>query len=112
MTTAILKAKVDSLDFPSVNWKMVCAVGFLASLALLIFYVFQINYLTTGYYLTNTYEKQISRLSDENKNLQVAFAQNSFLGQVQQRAQELNFQKATSVKYVQIPDNSVAVLKK
>ena len=118
MTTATLnylkvqrkiQTKVDSINFPGINWKMVCLFGFFISLALLVFYVLQINYLTAGYYLTNNYEKQISKLSDENKNLQVSFAENSFLGQVSQRAQELNFQKATSVQYIQILDGSVAM---
>ena len=116
MTTAVLKlvsigkkaqAKADFLDMPSVNWKMVCLIGSFICLSLLVFYVFQINDLTKGSYLINTYEKQISQLSDENKNLQVSFAENSFLGQVLQKAGELNFQKVVSVKYVQISDDSV-----
>ena len=116
MTTAVLEYlkvqknvqdKVDSIDFPAVNWKAVCLFSFFASLVLLIFYVWQINYLTTGYYLINGYEKKLSLISEENKNLQVSFAENSFLGQVSQRAHALNFQKVTSVKYIQIPDNSV-----
>jgi hypothetical protein len=46
-------------------------------------------------------------LSDENKNLQVSFAENSFLGQALQKIQALKFQKTVSVEYVQIPDSSV-----
>ncbi|MGD0577124.1 MAG: hypothetical protein ABSA74_03565 [Candidatus Staskawiczbacteria bacterium] len=118
MTTAVLnylkvqkkiQAKVESVSLPAINWKMICVFGFFVSLALLIFYVLQINYLTAGYYITGSYENQISKLSDENKNLQVSFAENSFLGQVSEKAQALNFQKVTSVKYIQILDNSVAL---
>ena len=120
MTTATLnfikvqkkvKTKVESMSLPSINWKAICIVGFFMSLALLVFYVLQINYLTSGYYITNNYQKQISQLSDANKNLQVSFAENSFLSQVSEKAQALNFQKVTfsSVKYIQVPENSVAM---
>ena len=118
MTTATLsylrvqkkvRAKVESVDLPSVNWKIICFAGSIITLALLVFYVIQINYLTASTYLTNSYENQISKLSDENKNLQVSFAEDSFLGQVSEKAQALNFQKTTSVKYIQISDNSFAI---
>jgi len=79
-------------------------------LALLVFYVWQINDLTKGSYLINSYEKQISKLSDENKNLEVSFAENSFLGQALEKIQALNFQKTTSVKYIQISGSPVATI--
>lgn len=75
-------------------------------LALLVFYVWQINALTRGYYLTNTYEKQISNLSEENKNLQISFAESSFMGQALEKIKALNFQKTTSVKYIQLLDSA------
>lgn len=118
MTTATLnyikvqkkvKAKVESISLPAINWKAICILGFCMSLALLVFYVLQINYLTAGYYITSSYQNQINQLSDENKNLQVSFAENSFLGQVSEKAQALDFQKVTAVKYVQVPENSVAM---
>ena len=59
----------------------------------------------------NNYEQQISQLSDENNNLQVSFAESSFLGQAIEKIQGLNFQKTTAVKYIQIPANSVAIAK-
>ena len=120
MTTATLsfnrvqkkiQNKVDSVDIPAINWKAVCFMGFFISLALLVFYVWQINDLTKGSYLMNSYEKQISKLSEENKNLEISFAESSFLGQAVEKIQALNFQKNTSVKYIQIPDNSVAIAK-
>ena len=107
-----LQAKIDSVDLPKVNWKSVCLVGFFMSLALLVFYVWQINDLTRGSYTINSYEKQISKISSENKNLEVSFAESSFLGQALEKIQALNFQKTTSVKYIQIPADSVAMVTK
>ena len=115
MTTAVLgylrvqkkiQTKVSSMSFPEVNWKAVCFVGFFISLALLVFYVWQVNDLTRGSYTINSYENQISKLSDENKNLEISFAENSFLGQALEKIQALNFQKTTSVKYIKILDSS------
>ena len=117
MTTAILalsraqknvQSKIDSIELPIVNWKAVCFIGFLISLALLGFYVWQINALTRGYYLINGFEKQLDTLSEENKNLQVSFAENSFLGQALVKIQALNFQKTTTVKYIQVPNTALA----
>lgn len=110
--TTIALTRIESIDLPKINWKAICIVGFCVSLVSLVFYVWQINSLTKGSYLINSYEKQISKLSDENKNLQVSFAERSFLGQALLKIQALNFQKTTSVKYIQIPDNSVATLQK
>ena len=111
MTTATLnfyraqkkfQAKINHIDLPATNWKTVCFIGFFISLALLIFYVWQINDLTKGSYFINSYEKQISKLSEENENLEISFAESSFFGQALPKIQALNFQKTTSVKYMQI----------
>lgn len=117
MTTLILtysrvqkrvQSSVESIEFPAVNWKAVCLAGFFITLALLIFYVWQVNSLTAGSYTVGDYQRQISKLSDENKNLQISFAESSFLGQALEKIHALNFQKTTSVKYIQVPDNFVA----
>jgi len=109
MTTAVLGyLNVQKRNFPEINWKMACFSGFLITSALLVFYVWQVQDLIRGSYLVNSYEKQLNKLSDENKNLQVSFAENDFLGQVMSRAQAIGFQKVTSVKYIQILDNAVA----
>jgi len=95
----------------NINWKIVCIMGFLMACSLLILYAFLINELTGGTYLIKNYDKQIDTLSQENKNLEVSFTKTSFLGSVKQRAQELNFEKTTSVKYIQILDASLAKAK-
>ena len=104
-----LQAKINSVDFPVINWKAITFAGFFVMLVLLVFYAWQINSLTRGSYAINSYEKQISQLSEENKVLQVSFAESSFLGQALAKIQALNFQKTTSVKYIKILDNSAQV---
>ena len=103
---------VEAVNFTESHWRFVSILGFCACLALLVFYVWQVNDLTKGSYLINSYENKVISLSNENKNLQVAFAEQSFLGQALQKAESLHFQKVSSVTYIQIPDNSVATAKK
>lgn len=121
MTTATLhlqraqkniQARVKAVDLPSVNWKVFCFIGFFASLFLLVFYVWQINDLTRGSYTINSYNKQINKLSEENKNLQVTYAESSVLSQALAKVQALNFEKTTSVKYIKISENSVATIQR
>jgi hypothetical protein len=111
-TKKISKAKIISINFPTVNWKLICATSLLLCLCLLVYYVWQINYLTKGSYLIGSYQQQINRLNNEKKDLEVSFARASLLGQVQERVQALSFQNATSIKYIQVLENSFAAAKK
>jgi len=107
MTTAVL-SKISSIEFPEINWKAACLLGFLIILTLLSLYVWLVNDLTKGSYLTADFERQINKLSQENRDLEISFAESSFLGQALMKVQALNFQKTTSIKYIKILDNSVA----
>lgn len=93
------------------NWKIICAAGFLMTCCLLILYAFLVNQLTGGTYLIKNFDKQIEALFQENRNLEVGFAKIGLLESVEERSQELNFEKTTSVKYIQILDTSVAKAK-
>jgi hypothetical protein len=79
------------------------------SIVLLFFYVFGINQLTKGSYLIGNYEKKINILLVESRDLQMNFAESSFLGGIQDRVKELSFQKTTEVKYIQVSDNYLAL---
>ena len=106
MTTAALS--YSRISLPSINWKIVFFASLLMCSSLLVFYALQINALTKGTYLINSYEKEINGLYRENCNLEVSFAESGFLGQVLAKTQEMNFLKTTSVKYIQILDASFA----
>lgn len=109
MTTATMS--IHHSPWFSINWKLICFLGFFMVSVLLTFYVYQVNYLIGGTYLISDYEKNTDSLSQETKNLEVSFAENSFLGEVLEKTQELGFQKTTAVKYIQVPDNSLALVK-
>lgn len=100
--------KIFLLRFPRVNWRAFILLGFCAVLSLSVLYVFQINRMVQGAYLINSYQKQINELTQTNKNLEINLAQISYLENIQNKTQELNFQKVQKIKYVQILDSSLA----
>ena len=117
MTTATLSyprihknnhSKTKSMELPQANWGIICIVGIVFCSFLLFFYIYQINVLTRGTYLVAGYENTIDKISEENQKLEVNFAENSFLGEVLTKTQDLNFQKTTLVKYIQVLESSLA----
>jgi len=106
-----VQSKISSMALPQLNWRFICFAGFIACSFLLLFYIYQVLDLTKGSYTINNYENQIAQISQENKDLEVNFAESDFLGEVLTKIQELNFQKTTSVSYIQILDSSVATAK-
>ncbi len=115
MTTlaySISKVKSVSLTMPIINWRKIYFIGAIFTIALvffsLIYYVFGVNDLTKGAYLIKNYNKEIKSLSSENAKLQTNLAEIGFLGNVQEKAKELSFQKVKDVNYIQI--NNLEVL--
>lgn len=102
--------KVTSMSFPRINWKMLYVSVALFSLLMLIFYVYSVNKITESVLVVRDYNKQIDELSRENSTLEASLAQVSFWGNIMEGAKELNFEKTSGVKYLQIPvtDSSLA----
>lgn len=108
MTTTALHYKVRAISLPAVNWRLICIAMFFVCLSLLVYYVWQVRYLTGGSYMVEKYESQMAKLLDEKRGLEVSFAKSGFLGQVQQKVSDLNFEKTKSVRYIRLPDNYLA----
>jgi len=107
MTTATLKlssaqGRAQTLSLPKINWKVFCVISFAVLIFSLIFYIYQVNNLTSGTYSIKMYESKIAELSKENRKLEVAFAESSFLGAVEAKTRELNFRKTSGLKYIQV----------
>lgn len=118
MTTAVLrmrraaKVKLAVLELPHANWKIVLFLAVAVMFFAVLFYAWQVNSLTRGGYIVEDYQKQIKKISGENKDLQVSFAESSFMGKAMARAQEMNFEKTTSIKYIKILDNTPTAYQK
>ncbi|HQK64039.1 MAG TPA: hypothetical protein PLF16_02720 [Candidatus Staskawiczbacteria bacterium] len=119
MTTAVLsalkiaraakpRARVKTFESPQINWAIFCILGTSLCIVSLLFYIWQINALTNKTYLIGKYEDEIKEISQENKKLEVSFAEKAILGSVTEKAQSLNLQKTTAIKYIQVSELTMA----
>lgn len=77
-------------------------------LALLVFYIFQVNALTKETHLIQSCEKKLSQLSGENEALEINFSKVNSLTNIENYLQNQNFEKVSQVKYIYILESSVA----
>ena len=87
--------------------KVFLTITFISILALLVFYIFQVNALTKETYLIQSCEKKLSQLSGENETLEVNFSKASSLSNIESYLQSQNFEKVSQVKYIYILESSV-----
>lgn len=107
----ILQKLADLLAL-KIRWKLILLTGILFLVLMLVFYVFSINQLTGGTYLIKQYNKDFALALNENKKLQATFAENGFLGNIQERTKDLYFEKTAKIKYIQITESSLASVSK
>jgi|SRR3989338_6561276 len=94
-----------------VNWDIILRLGIVSIVFFSCLYVFQVNKLAKGYYLINKYEQTKAQLLEENKDLQISLAHNSVLDKIFEKVQSMNFQPNSSVKYIYILDDYLALRK-
>jgi hypothetical protein len=104
----ILYNKLTILRFPRINRKAALILSFSLIVLLSALYVFQINDLMAGSFFIKTSLKKIDSISKENKILEIQSAQIGFLGNIEGKAKELNFEKVGKIKYIQALEGSLA----
>ena len=88
--------------------KLIWVLNFISILALLVFYIFQVNTLANETYLIQSCEEKLSQLSGENEILEVNFSKVNSLTNIENYLQNQNFEKVSQVKYIHILESSVA----
>lgn len=91
----------------SISLKIFLLSEVLLITALLAFYIYQVNVETFERYLVQEYQKKISELSKENKILEINSAQLSSLDNITLLLQELSFEKADKIHYIQVLETEV-----
>lgn len=76
-------------------------------LALLVCYIFQIQKLTQAAYLARAHEQRISTLANENQDLEIKFAKQNSLANIEALIQSLNFEPVGKMHFIRIPDTTV-----
>ena len=72
-------------------------------------YVFQVNALTQETYLIENYQEEITSYSQESSSLEYKFLQNNSFFEVENIAQELDFEKPQRVSYIEVMGSEVVV---
>lgn len=93
----------------SITLRLFWLLTILSVVALLAFYVFQVNAVVSERYSVQKYEKRMSEISRENQNLEISSAQTNSLDNIIALLGELNFEKADKIHYIQVLDTQVVV---
>lgn len=91
-----------------ITFKFLAILTVFSIISFLVFYIFQITTTISEGYQIQSYQKKISNLSQENKNLEVSVAMANSLEDINNKMQELGFEKMTKVYYIQLLETSVA----
>lgn len=92
-----------------INFKILGFLGFLLILSLLVFYIYQINEITKTSFAVSGYEQKISKLSQENENLEINFSQTNSLASLEDLLRNSNYEKIEKVYYLRILGGQVAI---
>lgn len=82
-------------------------LSILLVVALLVFYIFQVNNEISKRYLIQSYKQKISEITKENKNLEVKAVQINSLDKIIGLLEPLNFEKTEKIHYIRILDKQV-----
>ena len=87
--------------------KIFWIISFISILALLVFYIFQVNILVSEISLIQSYEKKLADLLRENETLTINSAQVNSLDNLEQLIQQFGFEKVRKIHYIKISEEIV-----
>jgi len=89
------------------NSKIAWFLGFSLITSLVVFYVFQVSYVTQASFTIADYEKQIADLDKEFKNLQLNFSNVSSLSSLEETLVARGYEKVGKIHYIQVLESAV-----
>jgi hypothetical protein len=89
------------------NLKIFWTTAFILVLLLLAFYVFQISKFIYEIYTLRNYQKMVTKISEENKILEVNLVKTSSLSEIIPKVNEMGFEKIKAINYIQVTDDSI-----
>ncbi len=106
--TLILNPSFINTSFKwRISLKLFWLLTFLSMVALLTFYIFQVNAAVSERYLIQEYEKRIGEVSKESQNLVISSAQVGSLDKAEELLEALNFEKINKIHYIRVLDTQV-----
>ncbi|OIP75099.1 MAG: hypothetical protein AUK06_02445 [Parcubacteria group bacterium CG2_30_36_18] len=91
----------------TLNLKLFWGLILISIIFLLVFYVFQVNFLTREIYLIQNSEEKLKEITQENENLEIEFSKSNSLANLEKYLSNQNFEKASQVKYIKILESEV-----
>ena len=96
-----------STNIPCLNIKVFYLFAFALIVGLLLFYVIQVNQMISDKYLIESYERKMSVISEQNKNLEEQLSHLVFLENIETLIEGLNYEKVGRVYYIEMLESSV-----
>lgn len=107
LTRSIPYQKIALLKFPLISLRIFWLLITLLIVALLVFYIFQVNAEVSERYLIQRYENGLIELSKENKNLEISSVQVISLDNILSLLENSDFERTNKVHYIRILENKV-----
>lgn len=99
---------IISLRYPfTLSLKLFWILALISIISLLVFYIFQVNFLIKETYLSQSYEKKLDQIAKENEILKINFSKSNSLENLEKYLSAGNFEKANKVKYIQISESQI-----
>lgn len=109
MSTQVLIQSISEISLPKINLRKIWIFGFILITLLLVFYIFQISEITTATFAISKQEQEITRLLQQNKDLQIGFSKENSLANLETILNGLNYEKVNKVYYIRVMDSQMVV---
>ncbi|MBU0476850.1 hypothetical protein KKB68_02500 [Patescibacteria group bacterium] len=96
------------VSVPRISLRFFWALSLISVLALLFFYIIQVNLATSESYQIHAYQKELNKLSQANEFLEINTAQIGSLGNIEKEIKDLGFEKLGTVSYIKVLEGVVA----
>ena len=90
------------------NLKSFWLLGFVLGLIFFVVCIFQLNAYTRDVYLIQSYEIEISKLTQENRFLEINFSRDNSLNNIGSFVQNGNFERVKEMEYIRVLEKTVA----
>lgn len=107
--TQAISEKIGFVALPKINIRKMWALGLIPIAAILVFYIFQISEITKAVSLISKYEKEITALYQQSKELEAGLFSGNSLTDLDSALNNLNYEKVSKVYYIRVMDSEMAV---
>ncbi|MBZ9572145.1 hypothetical protein KJA15_02350 [Patescibacteria group bacterium] len=90
------------------NLKAFWVIIFISILALLAFYIFQVNAMISQTYQIKDYQKKLEEIIKENETLKINSVKINSLETLENKILEFGFEKVDKIHYIQVSDTQIA----